>query len=69
MKQEDALYHTSSISETAEVLQNVLDKISKEEQYKEFSDVEVTESIRDVWRNGKEWRVEHEASCAIGRSF
>lgn len=48
MKQEDALYHTSSISETAEVLQNVLDKISKEEQYKEFSDVEVTESIRDV---------------------
>ena len=48
MKQEDALYHTSSISETTEVLQNVLDKISKEEQYKEFSDVEVTESIRDV---------------------
>ena len=48
MEQEDALYHTSSISETAEVLQTVLDRISKVAKYKEFADVEVTESIRDV---------------------
>lgn len=48
MDKEDALYHTSSISETAEILQSVIDKISKEERYKEFSEIEVTESIRDV---------------------
>ena len=48
MEQEDALYHTSAISETAEVLQTVLDRISKVAKYKEFADVEVTESIRDV---------------------
>ena len=48
MEQEDALYHTSSISETAEVLQTVLDQISKVAKFREFADVEVTESSRDV---------------------
>lgn len=69
MEQEDILYHTSSISQTAEVLQTVIDKIGQSEKHKEFSDVEVGESVSGVrtWIPGL--AIEHEAPRAIGGSF